>query len=295
MLSAPNKARAISVLTALWQALSKLKVGSARAKKVLGIPSSSTIVDFEAIPVTAPHIKPKKLKLIQSDAQHGTLVQFLAALVNSQNKPRDLETANPISAVAEGVKALKLKKRKSANFADFDTNLQTLKIASTKASLTLEESQLTSLADGATKLNILIAQHPDQLSTILVARVCFLSSLELFLFDFSHCFGPLPVPDITTIPDKFSRTPTPILSGSAATSAIYVRIYRDGRPVETVPVINGSWSYTSPNLPNGSYIFSVVAIDPEGKLGAFFPGIPVTVQATGIWDSSLWDRAWWGN
>ena len=78
-LTAPVRARAVSTLTTLWQALLDRKKSAAKIKTLLKLPAKTPIVNFVAVPIKqAPSAK--KSVFLKRNAQYDTLAGFLHAL-----------------------------------------------------------------------------------------------------------------------------------------------------------------------------------------------------------------------
>ena len=78
---APAPARAVSVLTAMWQALLDSGQSNGKIKKLLGLPKRASLAKFTALPATQVNsANPEGKALSIKDRQQATLTRFVEGL-----------------------------------------------------------------------------------------------------------------------------------------------------------------------------------------------------------------------
>ncbi|MBS1214990.1 MAG: type secretion C-terminal target protein [Proteobacteria bacterium] len=286
-LTAPPQARAISTLTALWQALLDKRQSQAKITKMLGLARHTKVLDFQvALADDLGSASPKKKKIVRADAQNDTLVRFLQALSLGASRPRTIQGAvaaapsglGSIDALAQGL--IKLRPTKLVDLTDQTTSQKIYVTAFSRLGTTLGPGELENLAAGTVRLNQMIAQ--DQLGIALATRACILSLLPETSFDiaFNYCLMPPPAPIVAKALAAVSRNATPTLNGTADSRILTVRVYRNGVLVDTVPVVANAWSYTSPPLPDGRYLFEVKGINAAGVEGIPSAAMPTEIRTS---------------
>lgn len=305
LLTAPRAARAIGTLTSLWQALLDRNQTDLKIKKLLGL-KAAAVAKVSAAPLEQG--SPKAQNLARKDAQHDTLAQFVGGLaLGSAAAP--MRAAGADAAQAQGgdpvinalADALLAMKRKNLDMADPGTVRGVLNGALDRLKVSLAPERREVLVQVVSAINQRIGAAGSQAqldrlavirenATALVQRGDFDTLAREFTGDAldlqvqGQIFILVPVitgfADDTgsSATDGITTDTTPTLSGTEAGSAGQVRLYRDGVAVATAPVDGqGRWTYTSPVLARGRYVFTATGVSGEQESQPS-PGLTVTVQ-----------------
>ena len=313
ILSAAPSARAIGILTALWQALLDRKLSDGKVRKLLFLPPKTTLANFAAMPVQQIASGAKTEKLVVKNAQQETLVRFLKSLI--QDKPggraraadyplpksADRLYVDPaIDALAQSLFELKLKK---LDLADASQLAQLFPRALQKSGVNdLSADQVTTLVTVTSAINAQLAATPRQLPTL--QKITANAALVVAARDFATLksqytadalakqvqqqaiFIPAPVIQKmeentgVSASDGITRDTTPTFIGSIGAGADKVRAYRDGVAVGETSVQFWQWTYTSPALADGNYTLVFKGVNAQGQEGDPSTSFALTVQTT---------------
>lgn len=326
LLTAPNSTRAIGTLSSLWQALLDRSKKNKTIRIMLNVPAKVSLADYTAAPIAGGGDKPKpKAKaqaLIKRDSQNETLVQFLKALAKkahpsvkahrAQAAGADYHEDDEIAAIAESLIA---NGSQPTDLSDLGTARATLENAAGRLPTIAPPSAevLDLLAAGMTSLNKSIDQLDsnsppadqlaieDRLLHQIDALANAVNSNDYSTFQQIA----LPPPVITGITvdsgsshsDHITSDDTPTLFGTVDRTATAVRVYSVNATsgarskladVSLTPEANGSWSYTSAQLNDGSYRFAVSGlVQSATEVETAVSEITVTIDSAAPSDSSL--------
>ena len=299
LLTAPSGARGIGILTALWQALLERTRNLTKVRKLLFVPTKTTVDQFAAVSIDKTKPKSQREKLVKRNAQHDTLARFLKALTHGgSGKRAGLQTAlaptgeDPtINALAQALIGLKATKPVDITKPETVKALLNGALNQSNTAVSAENLQLVSVV-AATSLNAEIdkvsAKQPQRLQTLENDRAKgsgYLASGDFA--GFKEYF--FPAPKFTAMledtgrsaTDRVTQDNTPTLTGVAPPQSVKLRVYRNGLQIgEITPDVNGNWNYTSPALPDGLYAFGLTGVTSFGFEGMISATMPVTIDTT---------------
>jgi hypothetical protein len=300
LLTAPNSARAVSTLTALWQALLKRGKPASKIRKLLFLPRNAAISHHAAVPLANTKPKSRAETLVKRNAQHKTLVQFLSSLVRSRqaNSGRQAlrsaaqaEEDASIGAIAEALGGIDTGQPVDITDPERVGQILGASLADLGVSIRTEDLQLVSVV-AATSINAELektsASEPASFDTLeqeVGKGSDYLASADFQGFK-AYFF---PAPKFTGMSedtgssqtDRVTGDASPTFTGIAPPQAVRLRVYRNGElAAEIVPDAGGNWTYTSQDLKDGLYTFELTGVTAFGYEGMISATMPVTVDAT---------------
>lgn len=290
LLTTPPVARSVGTLTALWQALLDRKQPGAKIKKMLNVKGNVTLVNYVAKPINQVKPKSKAEVLIKRNAQQQTLVQFLKGLAGKKSLRMTLAgeaapceiaaTEDPeIAALACALIGLEPAQKKQWTALDL-TNPETVKNLFLGAGVTLDDANLTILANAAAALNLQIengttAEELAALAQLAAAEARLVAAGRYQdLNNVTQGRTPLltaVTPDTgADLTDAVTNDPNPVLKGVVGSGAVKVRIYQGEGFVEVNVGSGGVWSYApggEAGLEDGAYDYAFSSLDAGGVDG----------------------------
>lgn len=302
VLTAPNKARAINTLSALWQALLNRGKPAIRIRKLLFVPRTATVGQIAAVPLSKTRPKTRAEALVKRNAQQKTLVQFLTSLTRAAQTPTARQSLQAtasteaaedasIAAIADALVAMDNGQNVDLTNPDQVQQILGSSLASLSIDIKPADLQLVSTV-AATSINAELektsASAPAEFDALEQQVGKGSDYLDLADFQgFKAYFFPAPkftaMSDDTGVSDsdRLTRDVSPTFLGIAPPQAVRLRVYRDGQQTaEIIPDVDGNWSYTSPDLGDGLHTFGLTGVTNFGYEGMISATMPVKVDIT---------------